>query len=89
MQVGNRSSASYLSAVVHVKVSILHNTNICLTIITVIVLLYLTNKTAMYVQRNAVEYTRNVYISSTIVTAWYDFIPFDGDLISPTTIKHT
>ena len=39
--------------------------------------------------RNVVEYKSNVYTSSTVVTAWYDFIPFDDDFISPTKIKRT
>ena len=69
MQVGTLSSASYSAAVVHVKVCVLHDMNISLTITTVTVLRYVTSKTAMYVQCNAVEYMRNVYTSSNIVKA--------------------
>jgi hypothetical protein len=85
MQVGTLNSVSYSTSVVHVKVSIQRITNTSLTITTVTPAICKQQDG----QGNAVEYMRNVYIYSIIVTVWYDFIPFDGDLISPTTIQRT
>ena len=44
----------------------------------------------MYVERNIVARSRNVYTSSTILTTWYHSSRkerYYGDLMSPATIK--
>jgi hypothetical protein len=51
-----------------------------------------TTRRAMYIQRNTVARSRNVYTSSDFLTAWYHFIRskhFYCELMSPATIKRT